>query len=61
MSGQKEYTETEVRLIIEGAVREEREACAKLCEEMASWHCDLVMAAYEYAAEAIRARNDDAA
>jgi hypothetical protein len=29
----KEYTEAEVRLIIEGAIAEEREACAKLCEE----------------------------
>ena len=34
----------------------EREACAKLCEEMAKWHSDLVTAAYETAADAIRAR-----
>ena len=34
----------------------EREACAKLCEEMASWHGDLVTAAYDSAADAIRAR-----
>jgi len=34
----------------------EREACAKVCEEMASWHGDLVTAAYESAADAIRAR-----
>ena len=34
----------------------EREACAKLCEEMAKWHGDLVTAAYETAADAIRAR-----
>jgi len=34
----------------------EREACAKLCEEMASWHSELVTAAYETAADAIRAR-----
>ena len=34
----------------------EREACARLCKEMASWHSDLVAAAYDYAAEAIRAR-----
>lgn len=32
--GKKEYTEAEVRLIIEGAVAEEREACAQLCEAM---------------------------
>jgi hypothetical protein len=34
----------------------EREACAKLCIEMASWHGDLVTAAYDSAADAIRAR-----
>jgi hypothetical protein len=34
----------------------EREACAKLCEEMAKWHSDVVTAAYETAADAIRAR-----
>jgi hypothetical protein len=37
----------------------EREACARLCEEMASWHGDLVTAAYESAAEAIRKRGQD--
>jgi hypothetical protein len=55
----KEYTENEVRLIIEGAIQEEREACAKLCEEMASWHGDLVTAAFECAADAIRKRAQD--
>jgi hypothetical protein len=35
---------------------EEREACAKLCIEMASWHGDLVTAAYDSAADAIRKR-----
>jgi len=34
----------------------EREACAKLCEEMANWHGDLVTAAYDSAADAIRKR-----
>jgi len=34
----------------------EREACAKLCIEMASWHGDLVTAAYDSAADAIRKR-----
>ena len=29
----KEYTEEEVRLIIEGAIQEEREACIKLLED----------------------------
>ena len=52
----KEYTEEMVRLIIEGAIQEEREACAKLCEEMANWHGDLVTSAYDSAAEAIRKR-----
>lgn len=31
-AGQKEYTEEEVRLIINGAIAEEREACAVICE-----------------------------
>jgi hypothetical protein len=39
-----------------GGVLAEREACAKLCEEMASWHGDLVTAAYDSAADAIRKR-----
>lgn len=38
---------------------EEREACAKLCEEMASWHGDLVTAAYDSAADAIRKRGQE--
>jgi len=37
----------------------EREACARLCIEMASWHGDLVTAAYETAADAIRARSEN--
>ena len=53
----KEYTEEEVRLIIEGAIQEEREACAILCKGLAAWHGELVTAAYETAADAIRARN----
>jgi hypothetical protein len=61
MSGQKEYTEAEVRLIIEGAIAAEREACASLCKGLADWHSDVVKAVYENAADAIRARNNDAA
>ena len=53
----KEYTEEEVRLIINGAIQEEREACAILCKGLAAWHGELVTAAYETAADAIRARN----
>jgi hypothetical protein len=47
----KEYTEAEVRLIIDGAVAQEREACAKVCEE---WGAFNKIAAD--CAEAIRAR-----
>ena len=55
----KEYTEEMVRLIIKGAIQEEREACAKLCEEMANWHGNLVTAAFECAADAIRKRSQE--
>lgn len=30
----KEYTEEMVRLIIEGAIQKEREACARVCETL---------------------------
>ena len=33
-AGQKEYTEEEVRLIINGAIQEEREACARTAMEL---------------------------
>ncbi len=33
-SGKKEYTEAEVLTIIDGAIAVEREACAKMCEEI---------------------------
>jgi hypothetical protein len=55
----KEYTEAEVRLIIEGAIQEEREACASLCKGLAAWHSEIVTAAYETAADAIRARGQE--
>jgi hypothetical protein len=53
----KEYTEAEVRLIIEGAIAEEREACAKLCDsyDVAEDICSSDTA--EGIAIAIRARN----
>jgi len=41
------------------AKKVEREACAKLSEEMADWHGDLVTAAFECAAEAIRKRGQE--
>ena len=34
----------------------EREECARLCKGLAAWHGELVTAAYENAADAIRAR-----
>jgi len=50
-------------LIVQAAylkgILEEREACAKLCEEMAKWHSAVVTAAYETAADAIRARGQE--
>ena len=46
----KEYTEEMVRLIIEGAIQEEREACAKYFEDS-----DYMMYRSEVA-KAIRAR-----
>lgn len=42
--------------LLEEAIAVEREQCAQLCEEMAKWHSKEVVAAYESAAEAIRAR-----
>jgi hypothetical protein len=36
MAMNKLYTEEEVRLIIEGAIAEEREACAKTCDELSN-------------------------
>jgi len=37
-------------------VKQEREACAILCKGLAAWHSEIVTAAYETAADAIRAR-----
>jgi hypothetical protein len=64
MSGQKEYTEAEVRLIIEGAKAEEREALETLIEHIKNdWVMNSQMKVYtaEYLLSAIRARNSDAA
>lgn len=33
-AGQKEYTEAEVRAIIDGAIQEEREACIRDCDSV---------------------------
>jgi hypothetical protein len=48
-AGQKEYTEEEVRLIINGAIAEEREACAVIAFNAKT---------YIEAANAIRARSN---
>jgi hypothetical protein len=53
----KEYTEKEVRLIIEGAIAAEREACAKVAENGRFLHDDSPEAKFGKAcAAAIRAR-----
>jgi hypothetical protein len=38
----------------------EREACAALCKGLAAWHSEIVTAAYENAADNIRARGNNA-
>jgi len=48
-AGKKEYSEEEVRLIINGAIAEEREACAVIAFNAKT---------YIKAAEAIRARSN---
>ena len=47
-----------IQLAIEASVAAEREACAKLCEDLAKWHSALVTAAFESAADEIRMRGD---
>ena len=37
----------------------ERESCASLCKGLAAWHSEIVTAAYETAADAIRARSQE--
>jgi len=46
-AGKKEYTEEEVRTIIDGAIAAEREACALVVEEWlhGEWHNQGVVAA----------------
>ena len=58
-AGQKEYTEEEVRLIIEGAIQEEREACAKVCDELVLEHPGRADLTAKQCATAIRARGQD--
>lgn len=44
---------------VELIAAEEREACARLCKGLAAWHSEIVTAAYENAADAIRARGQE--
>ena len=37
----------------------EREACAAVCLDLAKWHSETVMAAFESAADAIKARGSN--
>jgi hypothetical protein len=48
----KEYTEAEVRLIIDGAIAEEREACIKAIKDVDDYQSP----AYPVCIEVIRAR-----
>ena len=54
-----DYTDPSLNRFAALVAAAEREACAKLCIEMASWHGDLVTAAYDSAADAIRARGQE--
>ena len=47
-----------IQLAIEASVKAEREACAKLCEDLAKWCSETVAAAFESAADEIRMRGD---
>ena len=59
-AGKKEYSEEEVRLIIEGAIAEEREACAKVCENIATEIYGMTkLREYGECAQFIRARGHE--
>ena len=59
MAMNKLYTEEEVRLIIEGAIQEEREACAKVCENIHEFDCNTDTFYSEIYVSAIRARGNN--
>lgn len=44
---------------IQKLLEAEREACAALCLDLAKWHSETVMAAFESAADAIKARGSN--
>ena len=48
-----------VEAAVETSIKSEREACAKLCEDLTEWHSKTVTAALDSAAENIRARSLD--
>ena len=52
----KLYTAEDVQVIIKEAKEEEREENAKLCNSLARWHGQLVTAAFDHAADSIRAK-----
>ena len=49
-------TLAELQRFADAVAAAEREQCAKMCLEMSAWSSPLVTAAYECAADAIRAR-----
>ena len=44
---------------IQKLLEAEREACAAVCLDLAKWHSEIVMAAFESAADAIKARGSN--
>jgi hypothetical protein len=44
---------------IQKLLEAEREACAAVCLDLAKWHSETVMAAFESAADAIKARGSN--
>jgi len=44
---------------IQKLLEEERKACAAVCLDLAKWHSETVMAAFESAADAIKARGSN--
>ena len=45
--------------LVNDAIAIEREACANVCLDLTAWHSKLVIAAFESAADAIKARGNN--
>jgi hypothetical protein len=45
--------------LVSDAVTIEREACANVCLDLTAWHSKLAIAAFESAADAIKARGNN--